>query len=420
MNKWKALCFWVVGVVSFLTGFLPEIISKFSVFQRLIIFAVSIIIFIIPFIHSFVTQKVKLFWARRKRIKIGIAIEDYSQSQEIVDYSNKELDNLGLSGRIKFEVYKLKNNNYKKISNIVANSNTDVVVFTTKNQNSRGKISINFTYKNTIDNLIAKIIHAEFSSLVSKERAFSLSKEHLSLELDLEKNNIAHFSLFIVAICTSLFRGCDDGIFVFEGLLKRLDKGNGVLKRAVMDRLSGNYLTRGGDLVKRKRYSESLVDLERANVLKTNNVEILALLAFSRFFNGNEKGAEDLCEDLLRNHTGNPTAHIDGAFFRIRRKNYKSALTHYLLFAKSQHDKAMCLDVIGFMADRLDEDPKELGYLFAIGFLKRLLNENSAKMTDAGKTNYVQDFEVFIQRASGNSLYKEMVEVASKYVLKAK
>jgi len=118
---------------------------------------------------------------------------------------------------------------------------------------------------------------------------------------------------------------------------------------------------------------------------------------------------------LLQNNSNFPIAHLDGAFFRIRNKKYNSALRHYFCFANLNPHPSIILDAISFLSRELDKNSNELGYLFAIGFLKRLLNKENPQLTKAGESNYAQDFSTFIKRAD-KIKYKEMIEVATKYL----
>lgn len=407
--------FWeYFGKFGLIVTIFPEPVVAIPLWLRLVllVFSSLLLLFVTP-LFSLIIKKITYFWACRERIKIGICIENDEQSDEIAKYCNKKIR--GISTKIKFEVQKIKNNDFKKHGKLVRNSDFDLIVWTTSNPNAKGKISLNFTYKNTADNLIAKIIHSELSSMVSIEKMFDFNKETIKLELNLERDNIANFSLFIVSICASVFRGSNAGIPIFEKLYEELANKSTVLAKAVSNKLASLYLVTGANLLRRKKYQASLVMLEKGYALSKEDADMLCSLALSRFHNGDINGAELITTELLQNHTGFPIAHLDGAFFRVRNKNYKSALKHYLIFARTKPDRRVCIDAIEFMYEQLDKDPNELGYLFAIGFLKRLLNKNKPELTEVGENNYVKDFEVFIKKADKNA-YKEMIEVATKFL----
>jgi tetratricopeptide (TPR) repeat protein len=417
MKKLRSISDFFLLAVSILGFSLPDDILRMPHSARIIITCLAFLLFLIPKIWSTITKKIKYFLALSRVIRIGISIEE-SRDRELVDYCNQEISRLGMSSRINFKKISFDKNRPDKVQNIVISSNVDVVAWSPKIKNSKGKVSLIFTYKNTSNNLIAKIVHSEMSSLVSQERMFNLNHESFHVDLNLEKTNIANFALYIVALCTTVFRGNKDGIWVFEKLKERVRAQGGLLEQNVLMRLQDLYFIKGSDLLSKNKYKESLVYLEKALAVKPERADILAGVALAKFLTGDELGAEKISDALLQNNTGHPIAHLDGAFFRVKNKKYTAALRHYLLFSRTSPNPALCLDAIAFISNRLDENPKEFGYLFARGFLKRLLNRNP-KFTDVGESNYVEDFEVFIQRADKNT-YKEMIKVAEKYLLRVK
>lgn len=405
-----------LGYVGIIAGLIPEAVTKIPLLVRigLIVLSVLLVLFITPlFVH--IKKRFIYYWACRRQVKIGICIEDDTQSAEIAKYCNNKIR--GISTKIKFEVKKIKEDDYRKVGKLVEGSKVDLVVWTAKPKNSNEKVSIFFTYKNTTDNLIAKIVHSQLTAMVSKERMFNINKKTIKIDLDLERDNIANFSLFIVGVCGSIFRGANAGILIFEKILEGLSNENCLLKIATTEKLASLYLIKGANLLEKREYPASLEMLEKGYALNKKDVDILSSLALSRYHNGDINGAEKLCADLLQNYTGHPIAHLDGAFFRIRKGDYKSALRHYSLFKNTKPSPAICIDAIGFISQRLDEEPKELGYLFATGYLKRLLNKNKPELTRVGKTTYVEDFEAFIRRAElEGDKYKQMIEVATIYL----
>lgn len=415
LKFWDKITTFLVGVVFVV---FPELISSVTIKSRIIYSIIGFFFMLLSFFITKLFRRVQFFIIRLKRIKIGISIDNPINS-EIVDFCNEEIKSLGLHSKITFESFKIKGESQKRFEKIVKNSNFDVVVWTDKRiriKNSN-KVSLQFTYKNTSNRLISRIVRNELTSLVAREKMFSLNNDTINIDLHLEKNNIADFSLYIVAICTTLFRGINEGIFVFEKLCEKIKNKEGLLKNNSSRRLKDLYSFQGRDLIIKRKFLPGILMLEKAYALDENDCFVLANFALAKFKTGDEDGAEKMSEKLLQNNTNFPIAHLDGAFFRLRNKKYKSALRHYIIAANQRPDPAILLDVIGFLSKELDKDSKEVGYLFARGFLKRLLNSNNPDETKVGESNYVEDFLAFINRAD-KTLYKDMIETVEKYILK--
>ena len=207
-------------------------------------------------------KKIKLYIVKLKRIRIGIAM-DSEANQSIVEFCNKELEDFGLSSKIKFESFKTKRESQKKFEKLVRNSNCDVVAWRSKEIKNRNKIPVKFTYKDTGNKFISRIVRLELQSLASQESIFNLSQDTFDLDLNLEKNNIADFSLYIVAICTTLFRGINEGIFIFEKLYQKLGDRNSTLKYSVSEQLQELYVTLSGELIARGKLLPGLKVIEK-------------------------------------------------------------------------------------------------------------------------------------------------------------
>lgn len=413
--------FGFIGFIGVLVGLFPEIIPNIPFKFRIFLILGGIIVLIIWGVafnfYSYSKKKIKYFIAKSKRIKIGINIDDKNLSRDIVKYCNDEIRKINLSYRLVFETYDINYKDLKKVHKNISkkNSTLDLVVWMTKNHSKKGEIPINFTYKNTRDNLIASIVHQQMSSLVSIEKMFKFHEDTFAVDLDLEKQNIIDFSLFIVSICTAIFRGNKEGIFIFEKLINKLKDKNGTLKDNVSEKLGTLYIIAGGDFLSKGRLSDSLKMYNKGFKLIPENRDLLAGRALAQFLNGDVNGAEETAEKLLRNNTNFPIAHLDIAFFRIKRKKYKNAVKHYSIYAKYNYNRETTLDAVNFLSKRIDEEPSELGYLFARAFLKRTLIKNR-QLTKNGGNDYLKDFTSFIRRADGKDQYKDMIDVAKKYL----
>lgn len=362
-----------------------------------------------PKIFSYLTKKFSYWVARHKRIRIGISINNANNS-ELVAFCNKEIYELNLVSKITFEYYDSNDNHSKKFEKMVLSPRLDVVVWTHQ-ENKNSKIPLNFTFKDTTNHLVKKIIDSEMNSLVSKEKLFNIKRETFNLDLQLEKENVANLSLYIVAICTSLFRGIDNGIYVFEKLDQKTKNQRGIFRENIIRRLKDLYSIKGRDLVYRKKYKAGIEILEKGHAIDENDPDILASMAFANFLIGKEELAEKLSSQLLQNHTDFPIAHLDIAFFRIRRGRYSQALKSYKCYRRLNNDNYSSLEVITFLSDILDKHPQELGYLFGRAFLKRLISDKPELI---GESTYIQDFNSFISRAGQDPKYRVLIEEAYK------
>lgn len=258
----------ISGILLGIVGIFPELLNITSIKQRIIFCVTGIVLVSSSFFLGPFVSKLRFFILRFKRIKIGISFDPISD-KEIVNFCNKEMQNLGLSQRIIFESVTLKHESQKKFEKLVVKSKFDVVVWIEKTVKFRNKVELKFTFKDRTDQFIGKIINKELNSLVSIQNMFNLNKETLYLDLDIEKNNIADFSLYIVALCTTLFRGINNGILVFEKLSEKLTSRSGILKENVFRRLKDLYSFKGRDLlVKRKNLPYAINVLTKGYEIK--------------------------------------------------------------------------------------------------------------------------------------------------------
>ncbi len=388
----------VAGLIGFFVGFIPEITFLIPLELRLLIMVLGVgLVFLgILFdnIWPIINKRINYYLVKRKRRVIGIAI-DSSHNEEIVKYCNEEVNKLGLSNKIVFTAHKVQDVNKSKLQKQIVKSNLDVMVWTNKLP-STGVVSINFTYKNNTDNIMAKIVHYELTNLVAKERAFNVVRETISADLRHERSNLLNFSLYIVALYTSIYRGLHDGILVFEKLQDSLHENGGEIRVNVQKKLKDLYIVKGQEHLKKKEYSEAVIVLEKAYVISKTDRDLIAGLALACYNSGDIIRAESLSNDLLQNHTGFCIAHLNAAFFRLKNKDYNGSLKHYKLYLNTKPDSIISKDAMHFMYKRLDEDPSELGYLFAIGFLKKCINSEPELIEGS---NYEEDFASFLRKA---------------------
>ncbi len=412
-NKVARIILGLTGIVTAITAILPEAVSRVPLRIRIIIGLCGVILLILSWIFEKfwppLISKINYFFVKQKRRRIGIAF-DIETNDDIVKYCNEEISKLGLGTKILFKSYKVSERSEAKFKKLVSSSNLDVMVWTRKLPRA-GNVPLNFTYKDTIDRTIGRIVHYEISDMMSKEKAFSLYKDTISVDLRAERNNIMDFSLYIVALYITIFRGYKEGLLVFEKLEEKIKKQDGVLKENTLRKLKDIYVIQGCNFVFKKRYPEGVELLEKGYAISPKDKNLLAALALAKFHLGDESRAEKLASELLQNHTGFSIAHLDAAFFRIKNKNYPSALKHYQLYSASKPEGSISLPAITFLSERFDESPTELGYLFGTAYLKNLVSPKSEKV---GESTCREDFTSFMRRAD-EVIYKVFIDHIKKH-----
>jgi tetratricopeptide (TPR) repeat protein len=334
---------------------------------------------------------------------------DIGNNQEIIDFCNKEINKLGLTNKIIFESIKPSKRTDEKLRKLVNTSNFDVIVWTPKPPKN-GRVPLYFTYKNSVDNLIAKIVHSDIHNMQMKDKAFNIQNESLTVDLNIERNNIAHFSLYIVALITTIFRGRNEGIEVFEKLYEEVKELNTVINKITKHKLKDLYIINGVELFYKRRYDDAQIYLEKAYPLDPLDQNLLPVLSIIKYHEGDFPLSEELSLTLLHNHPTNKVAHLNVAFFKIRNRRYGNALKHYRRFLRSEPEPKTCLDAITFLSEVFDANPSEIGYLFGRGFIKKIIGKNDDKI---GESTYVQDFTAFLSRANTIPEYRNMVEYAT-------
>ncbi len=93
---------------------------------------------------------------------------------------------------------------------------------------------------------------------------------------------------------------------------------------------------------------------------------------------------------------------FDNAFFGIWEKNYNSVLFIYgeILKRRKKITPNIVTKVIAFLDERKTENPQELAYDFAIGFLNYHFIQN-----EIGR----QELKEFVEKTKNKTEYKEMV-----------
>lgn len=407
---------YIFSAISAFSGIYPELLPSLEykiiagigfVFFLFLGFAFDTVFIFFQYLY----EKYELYKIRRKRVRIGVSL-DVDDNDEIVKYCNNETEKIGLENNIVFESIKTTRRTDEKFRKLIEKENFDLAIWTQKLPQN-GRVPLFFTYKNTTDNLIAKIVHIFIHDIQMQEKAFRIQIDSLPVDLRVQKSNITYTALYIVAVCATLFRGIDEGMNVFERLYEELKNSKAFITKEVNLKLKDLYIIKGVELCKKDKFDNAVVFLDKAYKIDPLDQNLLPALTITKYYLGDLVLSENLAITLLQKFPNNEVAQLNVAFFKIKNKKYENAFKHYKRFIKVKPRRETCMEAISFLYKVSDKEPNEFGYIFAMALIKKLICSNTDRM---GESTYIEDLKSFINHTSDTPAYKEMYEYSIKVI----
>ena len=351
--------------------------------------------------------------------------------QDTISIIKQELDKLNLLGKIKIKpIGEDIINNKKEAHNYRENYNLDLVIWGEVFYGKKGGEELYdfrrlfFTCK-----IPSSMVEANLSELFKTDINIAIVNRDWNIyELnslpDIEKisGHLNEVIMYILGlIYCQYFEYAEDSTVILERLFEILtikktgeqikeDKERKTVKLSSMLRkgrilaiLLITYKKLGFSFFKTKRYDKSFFYLNKFISYEKKDIEVLAALAECSFYLTNDiKDAKIYTDEIKKVDRHNEIYLFDNAFFGIWGKNYNSALFFYgeIVKRRKKITPNIVTKVIAFLDERKTENPQELAYDFAIGFLNYHFIQN-----EIGR----QELKEFVEKTKNKTEYNEMV-----------
>ena len=158
-----------------------------------------------------------------------------------------------------------------------------------------------------------------------------------------------------------------------------------------------------------KRYQDALSSLQKGLKLGANKINCFTSLALVHYHLENIDKAEEYTNKINKLSKNDPYYFVNKAFFSIKRKKYKEVKSHYSNLKKYYKNEYVSIveQVIKFLNERIQEDPDEFAYLYAIG----ILTYNFIDKKDG-----LNVINMFLQKSKNIQDYLVLINDAKKYL----
>lgn len=384
-----------------------------------------------PIINSVFTV---VFCLKGKDLKSGGKSDSYIQNAiEIVE---KELDKLGILEKINLnsigqDIIKTRKDahDYRNKYDIDLIIWGEVLSGAKEKQDVCDFNKISFTYKSPSPKANANLaeLFRNDVNIALVERDWHIYE--LNNITDIEKIS-GHFSEIIMFILGIIY--CqhhdyiEDSAKILESLFKMLERQTSVEKIKVDEKkktmeMSASMLRKGhllpilcniykklGGICGRKGdHKKSFFYLKKFMDHKTNDTDVLCSLAFCSYHLGDLVEAERYTDEMKLVDKHYKVYFFNKAFFSILKGKYKGALSLYKKAIKGKGiiNSSVTIQVIDFLDQRKTENPQELAYDFAIGFINYHLSD---------KKTGISELKRFTKKAKGETKYSDMVIYANQ------
>ncbi len=356
--------------------------------------------------------------------------------QNAISIVAAELDKLGLSRKIKLktigqDIIKTKNG----AEDYLIKHGIDLIVWgqvlygSKEEQDVCDFTKISFTYKSP-----SRKTNANLAELFDNNVKIALAKRDWNIYeinsiTDIEKisENFNEIIMFILGIIYCHHHDyIEDSARILESLFNILKKQTSGEKIKVDEKkktleMSASTLRKGhllpilcdiykklGGICGRKGdYRKSFFYLKKFMDHKTNDIGVLCSLAFCSYHLGNLIEAEKYTDEIKQIDKHYKVYFFNKAFFSILKGKYRGALSLYkkAIKGKGLINSSVTIQVIDFLDQRKTENPQELAYDFAIGFINYHLSD---------KKTGISELRRFTRKAKGETKYSEMVNYANQ------
>lgn len=360
------------------------------------------IIFLIEFlwgIYWLFSSKTIIFSFRK--IKIGFAIKTEKESKEHYREIEKQfirnIESHNLSSTIQVInfpsdiIFQKK----EKAERFIGQKNIHVLVWgdTREGTWKKDKVSefnVRFSYSYSYSVLEEKKKFSDDIQEFTDGRAWIVSGFDSFDNIPVVSENITEIALYILgkSLASSRSLGLSlKAIEILEQLKTRLSKVNPVffpkvkqLKRKTDIYLYKIYISlylyygnkanyyKDFDPEKQKELIKPAKDYaEKAVKINPDNFRPYQNLAFFEYMEGDIEKAKEYTQKVLEFTPRNPLPHFNLAFFALKERRYGDALDEYKKIRINE--EVTILEIIAFLLRELEENPDNLGFLFASGWL---------------------------------------------------
>ncbi|MDR4504077.1 MAG: hypothetical protein MRK01_04690 [Candidatus Scalindua sp.] len=159
-----------------------------------------------------------------------------------------------------------------------------------------------------------------------------------------------------------------------------------------------------------KKYDKSFFYLNKFISYEKKDIDALAILAECSFYLRNDiQNSKMYTDEIKKADKYNEIYHFNSAFFGIWNKNYQSALFFYKETLKQGRNISpyIVTKVIAFLDERKTNNPQELAYDFAIGFLNYHFSQKKIGN---------RELKDFVKKAKNKTEYYEMVSYVKQNI----
>jgi len=271
----------------------------------------------------------------------------------------------------------------------------------------RIKFSYSFNYPSTHP-AMKYLLLRDFNEIV-RERYWKANKDNSLKDISEIGDNLVEVGLYIIAICLLSRGSIKYGLNILEELysIMRADIGKHKLKIYPKIRIHLLSLYNLLSIVawrEERNMDKSIVLINKMFRLDENNYDGHLRMTFYEYLKGNLLGSRKhfrRCKNINPRH---PCTLFDQAFFYILDGEYEKATKAYKKIEGSTVDGLVAFEVAYFLEEEYQKNNKEIGLLFAAGFVNTQLVGH--------KEIGIKQLKKFCSLAKGKSEYNDFFNKA--------
>lgn len=236
------------------------------------------------------------------------------------------------------------------------------------------KLRFSYSFNYPAHNPAARILLIRDFDELLKERFWKVHKENSLQEISSLGESITEIGLYVIAICLLTRGNIGKGLNILEDLFIRINN-DPVKKRLLICPKIKNHLISLYNLLgiiawrEEKNKAKSVELAKKTLALDENNYDSHIRLALYEYQEGNipeSKRHVKRCRNINPRH---PCTIFDQAFYFTLERKYSNAATAYKKLNQAIVDGLLAFEVANFLEEEYFKKKKEIGFLFASGFV---------------------------------------------------
>ena len=225
----------------------------------------------------------------------------------------------------------------------------------------------------------------------------------------------------IISICLLSRGNISQGLNILEKLFLSIKNDESKRKLSVYPKIK-NHLISLYNLLSMISWRDEnnkekfLMLTQKALNLDENNYDCHARMALYEYRNGNILTSRKHVKRCRRINPRHPCTLFDQAFFCILDKKYDSAANSYKKLEQGNVDGLMAFEVALFLEEEYKKNSKEIGFLFAAGFV----NSQFVGHKEIGLKQLKQFCKLAKDKTEYKDFYNKTTEIIEDYKRKAK